>query len=325
MTGSGTLADPYIIWDVNDLQAMENDLTAYYELGQDIDASATVGWNAGLGFLTLGGWAGIPFTGQLDGKWHKVTGLYFNVLGFPRYAGLFYEISAGSTVQNLSLEDVNIAGSSNSCGAFGKKNDGTLEKCYATGEIVADTAECGGLIQENSGIIRKCYSEVNVDNYAGGVHGHGGDAGGLVCDNSGDIIDCYARGSVRAYGYAGGLVNMSSGTISKCYSTGAVFGDDGAGGLVESGNTTTNSFWDTETSGQAASDGGTGKTTAEMKTAPTFISAGWSFGTIWGMTSACNDGYACLLDVTPSCAYTLWKGNIVIDQLIYQHAERMRR
>ncbi|MBA7713105.1 hypothetical protein ES703_122103 [subsurface metagenome] len=32
MTGSGTKLAPYIIWDVDDLQAMENDLTAYYEL-----------------------------------------------------------------------------------------------------------------------------------------------------------------------------------------------------------------------------------------------------------------------------------------------------
>ncbi|MBA7667142.1 hypothetical protein ES703_75227 [subsurface metagenome] len=53
MTGSGTLLDPYVIYDVNDLQAMENDLAAYYELGQDIDASATLGWG-GLGFNPVG-------------------------------------------------------------------------------------------------------------------------------------------------------------------------------------------------------------------------------------------------------------------------------
>ena len=47
MTGSGTQADPYIIHNVSDLQAVENDLDAYYELANDIDASATSGWNAG--------------------------------------------------------------------------------------------------------------------------------------------------------------------------------------------------------------------------------------------------------------------------------------
>jgi len=35
------------------------------------------------------------------------------------------------------------------------------------------------------------------------------------------------------------------------------------------------SFWDIETSGQATSDGGTGKTTAEMHDIATFSGAGW--------------------------------------------------
>jgi len=37
------------------------------------------------------------------------------------------------------------------------------------------------------------------------------------------------------------------------------------------------SFWDTQTSGQTTSDGGTGKTTVEMQTAKTFVEAGWDF------------------------------------------------
>ncbi len=37
------------------------------------------------------------------------------------------------------------------------------------------------------------------------------------------------------------------------------------------------SFWDTETSGQGMSAGGVGKTTAEMQTAQTFLEAGWDF------------------------------------------------
>jgi len=37
------------------------------------------------------------------------------------------------------------------------------------------------------------------------------------------------------------------------------------------------SFWDIETSGQAISTGGAGRTTAEMQTADTFLEAGWDF------------------------------------------------
>jgi predicted secreted protein len=36
-------------------------------------------------------------------------------------------------------------------------------------------------------------------------------------------------------------------------------------------------FWDIETSGRTTSDGGEGKTTAEMQTASTFLDAGWDF------------------------------------------------
>jgi hypothetical protein len=40
------------------------------------------------------------------------------------------------------------------------------------------------------------------------------------------------------------------------------------------------SFWDTLTSGQATSAGGTGKTTAQMKDITTFSGAGWNITTV---------------------------------------------
>jgi hypothetical protein len=57
-----------------------------------------------------------------------------------------------------------------------------------------------------------------------------------------------------------------------------VTGDKHVGGLVGLNgeeSTVSNSFWDTETSGQATSAGGTGKTTAEMQDVTTFSGAGW--------------------------------------------------
>jgi len=45
----------------------------------------------------------------------------------------------------------------------------------------------------------------------------------------------------------------------------------------------TASFWDTQTSGQATSAGGTGMTTGEMQTAGTFLDAGWDFVNVWGI------------------------------------------
>ena len=337
MTGSGTEEDPYIIYDVDDLQAMENDLTAYYELANDIDASETSSWNGGKGFLPIGQ-AGY-FTGQLDGKGHKVTDLNINRPGID--VGLFRRIGGSGVVKNVGLEACDIAGRG-ACLVY--ENYGEIDSCYVTGTVADPTASLlAGLVGVNDGDITKCYSEADID-------AHGGDAGGLVAEHYGTITDCYARGSVWADGYAGGLVSYNRGTITNSYSTGAVYGDSAAGGLVQDGypEATINSFWDTETSGQTESGGGTGKTTAEMKTASTFTDAGWDFTTIWYIFAACNNSYPCLLGVTPSCVFICpycgapfvtqeeldahiasehpqRMGNINIDQLIYQHAERMGR
>jgi hypothetical protein len=71
------------------------------------------------------------------------------------------------------------------------------------------------------------------------------------------------------------------GSVSNSYSTGSVSGNSRVGGLVGSNaGTVSNSFWDIETSGQATSDGGTGKTTAEMKDTITFLDADWNIITV---------------------------------------------
>ena len=118
------------------------------------------------------------------------------------------------------------------------------------------------------------------------ITGSGRYIGGLVGDNdSGVVTQCYSTGSVSSTGwYVGGLVGSNYGRITNSYSTGTVSGLQDVAGLVGSGGGgVTHSFWDIQTSGQASSDGGTGKTTAEMQTASTFLEAGWDFVNIWGI------------------------------------------
>jgi len=55
MSGTGTPEDPYIITDIYELQAMQLDPEAYFELGNDIDASDAVDWNGGEGFAPIRG------------------------------------------------------------------------------------------------------------------------------------------------------------------------------------------------------------------------------------------------------------------------------
>jgi len=77
----------------------------------------------------------------------------------------------------------------------------------------------------------------------------------------------------------GGLVGGNYvGVVSNSYSTGSVTGNSSVGGLVGARlyGTVSDSFWDTETSEQPTSDGGTGKNTTEMQDIATFTGADWN-------------------------------------------------
>jgi len=170
-------------------------------------------------------------------------------------------------------------------------NGARVTDCYSTG-YVSGILPVGGLVGANYGgcSIVNCYSHSIVN-------GTGFFIGGLVGDNDGNIFNCYSIGNVfggdASFDSAGGLVGDNSGQITNCYSASLVTGmGDYVGGLVGkdfscdwdcSYGRTVNSFWDTQTSGQATSAGGTGKTTAEMQTAKTFLEAGWDFVNVWGI------------------------------------------
>lgn len=72
--------------------------------------------------------------------------------------------------------------------------------------------------------------------------------------------------------------------LRRCTAGGDISGTgNNVGGLVgqNDGGAVTGSYWDMDTSGQSTSDGGTGRTTAQMKQQATF--SGWDFTTIWGI------------------------------------------
>jgi hypothetical protein len=123
----------------------------------------------------------------------------------------------------------------------------------------------GGVVK-NLGVVN-----ANVTGYEG--------VGGLVAfnDEGGTMDNCYSTGNVTGGLWVGGLMGGNAGTVSNSYSTGSVTGNVLVGGLVgwnEEG-TVSDSFWDTETSGQSTSAGGTGKNTTEMQDIATFSGAGW--------------------------------------------------
>jgi len=111
---------------------------------------------------------------------------------------------------------------------------------------------------------------------------------------SGAIIKNVGLVDVKITGrdYVGGLVGYNpGGTITNSYATGSVTGGNLViilvGGLVgQSSGPITNSYWNTETSGQSTSAGGTGKTTVEMMQQSTYET--WDFVNIWAIKRVCH-------------------------------------
>ncbi len=164
-------------------------------------------------------------------------------------------------------------------------NYGTVENSYTTGSASGNMI-VGGLVgfNNNNGTITNSYTMGSV---TGALY-----VGGLVGYNYGTVENSYATGSASGNMAVGGLVGLNLSNIRNSYSTCSVTGSAYVGGLVgfNSGGSATNSFWDTETSGQATSALGTGKTTAEMKASATFTDAGWSTA-VWDIE---DDSYPTL-------------------------------
>ena len=180
----------------------------------------------------------IPYlAGEFDGNGHKISNLSYE-FEFVSDVGLFGYLAPGGKVMQVGLDNINITGYTYVGGLAGG-NRGTVSNSYSTGSVTGVDWWVGGLVGMNSGTVSNSYSTNNVtgDEYVGG----------LVGENHGIVSNSYSAGSVTGDGNVGGLVGTSS--------------DD---------QYVSNSFWDTKTSGQATSDGGTGKNTTEMKDITTF-------------------------------------------------------
>ncbi len=247
----------------------------------------------------------------------NVTGSHLSILGEVEYVGGLVGRNYGMVNQSYATGNVTATG--NEVGGLVGRNDymGMVNQSYATGNVTgiydpdkATGNQVGGLVGRNDGMVSQSYATGAVSGYGtvgglvgnnyhatvnqsyatGSVAGTSNYVGGLVGFNTySTVSQSYARGSVSGTSSVGGLVgyNISS-TVSQSYARGSVSGTSSVGGLVGSNSgTVTDSFWDTQTTGQATSAGGTGLTTAQMKSLATFTAAGWDIddaggtGKVW--------------------------------------------
>jgi len=141
--GSGTQADPYIISNPSELQAMEDDLDAAYRIGGDIDASGTAEWNNGAGFAPNGDDSN-RFTGTFDGAGHTISGLVINRPENSR-AGLFAVIRASEEIHNVSIVNASITGSDLVGGLVEENDGGTVEESYGNADTTGQPDSDGSI------------------------------------------------------------------------------------------------------------------------------------------------------------------------------------
>jgi len=229
---------------------------------------------------------GSQWTGGLIG--YDFLGVINNIYGTGIvnggiYTGGLVGGNDGGTIEN-SFSLINVFGIDNVGGLAGYGL--TVINSYATGNVVGSGNVIGGLLGITYGLTDKSYATGNVS----GVVTAGGLIGWL---EAGLITNSYATGSVTSNEMTGGLLGGGLEVIiTNCYSKGYVYGidDNLEGGLIgyrEISSPITNSYWDNETSNQSLSDGGIGKTTAEMKCIDNYES--WDIDTL--SAENINDGY----------------------------------
>ena len=266
-------SDPIDILDWYDLHAVRDDLGGHYRLMNDLDEAAagytelaSSAASEGRGWQPIGT-SGAPFVGSFDGQGHQIVGLHIHRPD-EKGAGLFGYLGPEGTIEAVGIANVSLTAESY-VGSLVGWNQGAVSGSYSSGSVNGDMS-VGGLVGvSDQGSLSNSHSAATVIGLGG--------VGGLVGWNSGAVHNSYSSGYVSGNSSVGGLVGhniggQQGGIISNSYFAGSLSGESRVGGLVgyNMGGATANSFWNAQASGVSLSDGGTGKTTAEMMSIVTF-------------------------------------------------------
>ena len=259
-TPSAADAAPIRLESIVDVQRIGVDpafpLDGDYLLTQDIDASGTVTWDGGAGFMPIGSNV-LRFTGSFDGGGHAIVGLTIN-RPHESDTGLFGVTDRGSVVRNVRLYHATIHGGDRVGGLVGY-SQGVFSNCHVTGTVSGDTFVGGlaGRVWGSHAEISGCWANVTVvgvadvgglagkmethvrlehSHAAGDVHGRqrvGGVVGSAKACQS--LKSTSASGNVSGISEVGGLVGYWDyfyGWVAESYATGDVVGETHVGGLA---------------------------------------------------------------------------------------------
>ncbi len=240
--GFGNQFFPYEISNTSDLKYLsehKGEWDKHFKQTSDITfvvSDFLVGgnfYNNGEGFIPIGNLRNY-FNGYYDGDNYSISGVKINRPD-SSYQG-FFGYHHFSTIKNIALVNVNIAGESNVGGVFGMSNRGVVENVTAQGVVSGDSCigGVGGYALSNLQWLSSSASVQGLK-YIGGLIG----CASLASNNRGSIRDSYATGPVTGTSGIGGLLGRNGGTssdgidISRSYAMGDVSGTGNyLGGLI---------------------------------------------------------------------------------------------
>jgi hypothetical protein len=315
---AGTEQNPYLIANISNLRWLSENPNMWnqgkhFNQTGNIDASDTINWNNGQGFIPIGLFSTTDsnisvnsFKGVYDGYIYTIDNLYINTATtneVQKGAGLF-GFAVNANIRNINLTNVNITGESYTGAIVGHAYESNINNVASSGTITGNVESIGGLIgcmqfstleNSHSSAIIIVPSTVNQPNVGGLV---GNFMSRSVLRNS------YFSGSIRneyvGLTVVGGIVGRAyrANEIRFVYATGSenFVNSSAIAGFV--GNTNVrNSVWDIETTGTQNGilhDVGRisqtiGLTSEQMKDQSSYT--GWDFNTIWQIDRNINNGY----------------------------------
>ncbi len=288
-----------------ELQNINNNLSGYYYLTNDIDCSETFSWDNNSGFLPIGNETA-KFNGTFDGMGFKINNLTINRTS-DNFLGLFGYIDIQARIENVQVFNIKIIGNSTLGGLVGQ-NKGNISNCTIICSLSGNSI-IGGLVGNNSGIINRTYSYSHLNGIA--------EIGGLVGRVWGGVVNnSHSTGVVNGSSIIGGLIaiNLAVGKIYNSFSINEVAGFSNIGGLIGVNNATVlNCYWDNLTSGQTTSAAGVGLSTTNLMKKSTYVN--WDFKDVWGIGESTS--YPYLLDWYTNPEIITANVNVTYEDSIY--------
>lgn len=203
--GDGSVNNPYLAEDAQDLNAVRNYSGKYFKQVTDIDLSSYANW--------------LPIASEnhYNGNGYKIINLKIN-RPTENYIGLF---SMYGNLSYINLVNCDVTGNMYVGGLVGMYStlNGTIHNCRVSGNVKG-AGHVGMLCGNHSnGVIDKCVTigVVEGTQSVGGIIGRS-QAGSGGIKNSVCLIDFIKRTAGSSNTLFADIVGEKSGTITNCYS-----------------------------------------------------------------------------------------------------------